>query len=90
MNKVSEACLSNSCGCEPAVVKLGLPRRSFLVAAGAFAAGLTAGASMAAGSKESYAALLKSNPSLRGYWSFDGELVDVMGKAPAKASGSVS
>ena len=90
MHKVSEACASHNCGCETAVVKLDLPRRSFLVAAGAFAAGLSTGSSMAASSKDSYAALLKSDPSLRGYWRFDDELVDVMGKAPAKASGSVS
>jgi uncharacterized protein (DUF608 family) len=67
-----------------------MSRRRFLVAAGTFAAGLVAGPLMAAGSRESYAALLKSDPALRGYWRFDGDLVDMLGKAHAKARGAAS
>ena len=45
---------------------------------------------MAAGSRESYAERLKSEATLRGYWRFDGDLVDVLGKSKAKASGKTS
>lgn len=85
-----DSCSSSSCGCEPSVLEMDLPRRRFIVAAGALAAGLSAGPLMAASSKEAYAALLKLEPSLRGYWRFDGDLVDVMGKASAEAEGAVS
>ena len=57
-----------------------ISRRRFLVAASTFVAGLAAGPLMAAGSRESYAALLKSNPALRGYWRFEGNLVDMLGR----------
>jgi uncharacterized protein (DUF608 family) len=71
-----------------------LSRRRFMVAAGAIAAelssGLSGGRLVAAESKEAYAAFLKSDPSLRGYWRFDGDLIDVMGKASAEANGAVS
>lgn len=65
-------------------------RRRFLVAAGTFAAGLAAGPLMAAGSRDSYAQALKSDSALRGHWRFDGDLVDVLGKSHAKASGASS
>ncbi|CAA6692123.1 MULTISPECIES: GH116 family glycosyl hydrolase [unclassified Lentimonas] len=68
----------------------GISRRRFLVAAGTFAAGLAAGPLMAAGSRESYAAALKAESALRGHWRFDGDLVDVLGKSQAKASGTTS
>ncbi|EMI22766.1 secreted protein, partial [Rhodopirellula maiorica SM1] len=67
-----------------------LSRRRFLVAASALTAGLSGGPLLAAGSKEAYSAMLKSEPSLRGYWRFDDDLVDAMGKAPAKGGGSAS
>lgn len=67
-----------------------MSRRRFLVAAGTFAAAFAAGPLMGAVSRDSYAAFLKSDPSLRGYWRFDGDLTDMLGKAHAKASGSVS
>ncbi|MCP5537947.1 MAG: glucosylceramidase [Akkermansiaceae bacterium] len=65
-------------------------RRRFLVAAGSFAAGLTAGPLMAAGSRESYAKALRAEQTLRGHWRFDGNLVDVLGKSNAKASGATT
>ncbi|MEP4077174.1 GH116 family glycosyl hydrolase [Haloferula sp.] len=65
-------------------------RRQFLVAAGAFTTALATGPLMAAGSRGSYAALLKSDKSLRGYWRLDGDLADVVGKAKAKSSGATS
>ncbi len=71
-------------------IKVGVSRRRFLVAVGTVAAGLAAGPLMAAGRRDTYAALLKSDPSLRGYWRFDCDLIDVMGKAPARAMGAVS
>ena len=64
MNSESENCQSGNCGCEPSVVEV--DRRRFMVSAGAIAAGLSAGPLLAAGSSESYATLLKSDPSLRG------------------------
>ncbi|WP_345684281.1 GH116 family glycosyl hydrolase [Novipirellula caenicola] len=45
---------------------------------------------LAAGRRENYADAIQSHESLRGYWRFDGNLTDVMGKAPAKDGGSVS
>ncbi|MBK1825567.1 GH116 family glycosyl hydrolase [Haloferula rosea] len=69
----------------------GVSRRRFLVAAGSFAAGLaSSGKLMAAGNRESYSALLKSESTLRGYWRLDGDLVDVLGKSKAQASGATS
>ena len=69
----------------------GVSRRRFLLAAGSFAAGLaSSGPLMGAGNRDSYSALLKSEPTLRGYWRFDGDLVDVLGKSKAKASGASS
>ncbi|MGJ8639183.1 MAG: GH116 family glycosyl hydrolase [Opitutaceae bacterium] len=65
-------------------------RRRFLVAAGTFAAGMVAAPLMAAGSRESYAKALKSDPSLRGHWRFNGDLVDVMGTSQARAKGATS
>ncbi len=65
-------------------------RRRFLVAAGTFTAGLAAGPLMAAGSRESYFKALKAESGLRGYWRFDGDLVDVLGKSHAKAKGAAS
>ncbi|MDP4643432.1 MAG: GH116 family glycosyl hydrolase [Opitutales bacterium] len=67
-----------------------ISRRRFLVAAGTFAAGIAAAPLMAAGSRESYAAVLKSDPSLRGYWRFDGDLVDMLGKSKATSKGASS
>ncbi|WP_442506788.1 GH116 family glycosyl hydrolase [Novipirellula sp. SH528] len=83
-------CEPGRCECEPSVVGLDMSRRRFLVSAGVLAAGLGGRPLMAADSRESYAALLKSDPSLRGYWRFDGDLVDVMGKASATAKGDVT
>lgn len=67
-----------------------MSRRRFLVAAGTFAAGLVAAPLMAAGNRESYAAALKADPALRGYWRFDGDLVDVLGKSNAVSKGAKS
>ncbi|WPJ97032.1 GH116 family glycosyl hydrolase [Coraliomargarita algicola] len=69
---------------------LDISRRRFLVAAGTFAAGMMAGPLMAAGSRESYAQMLRQDRALRGYWRFDGDLVDVLGKSQAKASGATA
>jgi len=65
-------------------------RRHFLVSAGVLAAGLSAGPLLAASRRESYADFVKAHSSLRGYWRFDGNLVDAMGKAPAKGDGAMS
>ena len=67
-----------------------MSRRRFLVAAGTFTAGMAAGPLMAAGSRESYAAALKAEPTLRGHWRFDGDLLDVLGKSQARANGATS
>ncbi|MGJ8653772.1 MAG: GH116 family glycosyl hydrolase [Opitutaceae bacterium] len=67
-----------------------MSRRRFLVAAGTLAAAFTSAPLMAAGSRDTYAALLKSEASLRGYWRFDGDLTDMMGKANAKTRGASS
>lgn len=87
-------CQSNSCGCGPTTLGVELSRRRFLVSAGVLAAGAAAGLGgvplMGANERESYAALLKSDPALRGYWRFEGDLVDVMGNAHARPSGDVS
>ncbi|WP_372723407.1 GH116 family glycosyl-hydrolase, partial [Novipirellula sp.] len=75
--------------CEPAV-DFDLSRRRFLIAAGAMTTALTGKPLFAAGRQESYADAIQSHESLRGYWRFDGDLTDVMDKAPAKGGGSVS
>ena len=67
-----------------------MSRGRFLVGTGIFAAGLGAAPVMAVANRDAYAALLKSDPTLRGYWRFEGDLVDVLGKAPATASGAAS
>ncbi|TWT30462.1 hypothetical protein KOR34_50210 [Posidoniimonas corsicana] len=77
-------CTSPGC-CQPE-----LSRRSLLVAAGAFASGIAAAPLMAASSRDGYAALVKADRSLRGYWRFDGDLVDALGEAPARAVGGLS
>ncbi|MDF7799618.1 GH116 family glycosyl hydrolase [Pontiellaceae bacterium B1224] len=78
---------TNDCSCSGAT---NLSRGRFLIGTGIFAAGLGAAPLMAAGNKNAYAALLMSDPSLRGYWRFEGDLVDMMGKSQAEASGDVS
>ncbi len=69
-------------------------RRGFLVSAGAFAAGLSlgplAGPLFATRNREGYANALKSHNSLRGYWKFDGDLIDALSDKPAKAAAPVS
>ncbi len=45
---------------------------------------------MAADSRDAYVVALKAEPALRGYWRFDGDLVDLLGKSQAKASGATS
>ncbi|MDQ8180265.1 GH116 family glycosyl-hydrolase [Pelagicoccus sp. SDUM812005] len=69
-------------------------RRRFLVSAGAFAAGLSlgplGGSLFAAGRREEYAKALKSHDSLRGYWKFDGDLLDALSNKAATAAAPVS
>ncbi|MDF7806412.1 hypothetical protein P4E94_03110 [Pontiellaceae bacterium B12219] len=67
-----------------------ISRGRFLVGTGMFAAALGAVPTMAAGSREAYASLLMSDPALRGYWRFEDNLVDRVGKSNAVASGSPS
>ncbi|TWT81465.1 hypothetical protein CA13_29180 [Planctomycetes bacterium CA13] len=86
MNIKQNNCPPNSCGCQLPKNALDLSRREFMVSASALAAGLSTRPLMAAEDRESYATLLKADPSLRGYWRFDGNLVDAMGKAPGKGA----
>ena len=89
-NQVTSDCQSGDCDCGPSFIPANFSRRQFVVATGVLAAGLGSARSMAADNRKSYAAMLKSDPSLRGYWRFDGDLVDVMDRAPAKASSAVT
>ncbi|GAA4444395.1 GH116 family glycosyl-hydrolase [Novipirellula rosea] len=75
--------------CQPAS-DFDLSRRRFLIAAGVLSTALTGKPLLAAGRRESYADAIQSHDSLRGYWRFDGNLTDVMGKAHGKGGGSVS
>ena len=67
-----------------------MSRRRFLVGAGVLTAGLSTGPLLAADQSQRYAQVVKGHASLRGYWRFDGDLTDVMGKAPVKADGTFS
>ncbi|MFC1766872.1 GH116 family glycosyl-hydrolase, partial [Planctomycetota bacterium] len=78
----SNGCSSNAC--------TNMSRRQFLVNAGVFTAALGAGPLLAADQGQSYAQAIQAHESLRGYWRLDGDLVDVLGKAHAQASGSTS
>ncbi|MCM2369593.1 GH116 family glycosyl-hydrolase [Aporhodopirellula aestuarii] len=69
---------------------LDMSRRRFLVAASVLTAGLSTRPLLAAGQQANYSDAVKAHASLRGYWQFDGDLVDAMGKAPAKGQGSAS
>ncbi|TWU34574.1 hypothetical protein Q31b_55280 [Novipirellula aureliae] len=75
----------SSCGTPP-----DMSRRRFLVATTVLTAGLSGKPILAADQQESYSDAVKSHASLRGYWRFDGDLVDAFGKAPATSNGSMS
>ncbi|MFG0287533.1 MAG: GH116 family glycosyl-hydrolase, partial [Rhodopirellula sp. JB044] len=95
MNPNQTCCQPNEddCGCEQSFVGIDVTRRRFLVAAGALTAGLSGRPLFADGAedaKDAYASLLKSDPSLRGYWRLDGNLSDSLGKAPGKGGGAAS
>ncbi|MEI6891443.1 MAG: GH116 family glycosyl hydrolase [Pontiella sp.] len=87
MKKESVNSEENDCSCSGVT---DLSRGQFLIASGIFAASLGATPVMAASGKNAYAALLKSDPSLRGYWRFEGNLIDVLGKSNATENGSTS
>ena len=69
---------------------MGVSRRHFIVSAGSFLAGMGVGPLMAAENRETYAAQLKAEKSLKGYWRLDGDLKDVLGKSKANMSGKTS
>ncbi len=78
---------NSDCSCEGISE---MSRGRFLIGSGLFAAALGAVPVMAAGNRDMYAAALKADGSLRGYWRFEGDLVDVMGKSNASARGAAA
>ena len=91
--KLSDDCQSDSCDCASESETDNRPefsRRGFIVSAGVLAAGLSAGPVLAANFQESYADAIMADDSLRGYWRFDGDLVDAKKKAPATSKGPAS
>ena len=66
-----------------------LSRRNFLIASGAITTALSGTPLMAAtGQEKTYADVIKTDKSLRGYWRCEGDLVDAMGKTSTKGDAS--
>jgi uncharacterized protein (DUF608 family) len=74
--------INNSSGETSKTSSHDVSRRSFLVAASAFATAAAGSPLLAATQQEQdYADVIKAHESLRGYWRCEGNLTDVMGKA---------
>ena len=84
MSKPPVACCGPE-GCEPVV-----SRRTFLLSSAALVTAMAARPLRAAEDRRGYADALRADPDLSGYWRFDGDLQDVLGKSNATGGASAS
>ena len=65
-------------------------RRTFLLSSAALVTAMAARPLRAAEDRRGYADALRADPDLSGYWRFDGDLQDVLGKSNASGGASAS